>query len=82
MKKIKAFILSIWNKFSDESKVRIISILNTAGSTFLVTVAITLVNGEIIWSISFFVGVLSAGVREALKAVTATFIPKRLGGRK
>jgi hypothetical protein len=75
-------VTSIWNKFSDQTKVRIISVFNTAISAFFLTVLITLSTGQIEWSTSFFIGLLSAGAREAIKAVVNIFVPVKLGGNK
>lgn len=82
MTKIKTFILGIWNKFSDESKTKIISSFNTALTAFSITILITLSSGKVEWSVSFLMAVIGSGIREAIKAVTSTFVPKRLGGRK
>lgn len=82
MTKIKTFILSIWNKFSDSAKIKIISIFNTFGSAFLLALSTAFITHEIEWTLSFFIGVIYLAFREALKAVVSMAVPKRLGGRK
>ncbi|MES2224176.1 MAG: hypothetical protein V4469_04565 [Patescibacteria group bacterium] len=80
---MKSFVMNIWNKIPDKFKIKIISAFNTAGSVFLLTIAASLIaDGHIVWNIAFFGGLISAGVREAFKAVVNSFVSKRLGGRK
>lgn len=80
---MKNYILSLWNKLSDKNKERVISLFNTFGSTFILTVAtLLLATGSPEWTVAFWGGLLTAGVREAFKAVVATYVPVRLGGRK
>lgn len=80
---MKKFILNLWNKLSDDAKKRIISLGKTFASTFILVVATSLVTvGHIDWSVSFWGGLLSTGLREAFSAVINTFVPVRLGGRK
>jgi hypothetical protein len=80
---MKNFILNLWNKLSDENKVRVISAGNTFASVFVLTFATSLiVSGHVEWSIVFWGGVFSAALREAIKAVVALVVPVRLGGKK
>lgn len=83
MNKFKEYVLSVWNKLSDNAKTKIISAVNTFGSVLVITIAGTLVTtGNIEWSLAFWGGLFSAGIREGVKAMIAPFLPVRLGGKK
>lgn len=82
MTKIKTFILGIWNKLSDSTKTRLISIFNTFGTAFLLSLSTVFITHDIEWTLSFFIGAILASAREAFKAIVNTYVPKRLGGRK
>lgn len=81
---MKNFIIEkVWDKFSDNAKIKIISVFNTFASTFILTVATTLtLVDNIQWDTAFWSAILVSAGREAFKAVVNTFVSKRLGGRK
>jgi len=68
---------------SDETKVKLISFIKTFGTAFLVAAATTLVAAnQIEWTIAFWGAVATAGLRSAITAVIAPYLPVKLGGRK
>ena len=66
---------------SDSMKVALISAGNTFLATFLTVVGATISSG-IEWTSAFWLAVLMAAVRAAVKAVISSFVPVQLGGRK
>ena len=77
------YINSLWVKLPDTLKVRLISVFNTFGSTFVFVLASSLVTFHSPeWTAAFWGGILMAALREAFKAVVLMFTPVQLGGRK
>lgn len=66
---------------SDELKVKLISAANTFLATFIVAVGTQLQSG-VEWTGAFFVAIIVAAARAALKEVINSFLPVRLGGKK
>jgi len=68
---------------SDALKIRLISIGNTFGSSFLLAVSTSIYQiGHIEWTTSFWIALAVAAARFAFSEVMKSFIPKTLGGRK
>jgi hypothetical protein len=69
--------------FSNETKTQFISALKTFGIAFIVTVVGMLSDTvEISWTWAFFGPIVIAGLRAAITALIAPFIPASLGGKK
>lgn len=68
---------------SDQLKVRLITLGNAFATGFILAIATYIkTSGEIVWSDTFWVGVIVAGVNAGIIEVTKSFTPIRLGGRK
>ena len=68
---------------SDQLKVRLISLGNAFATGFILAVAAYInTSGSIVWSDTFWVGVIVAGVNAGIVEVTKSFTPVRLGGRR
>lgn len=68
---------------SDQLKVRLISFCNAFATGFILAVAAYIkTSGSIVWSDTFWVGVIVAGVNSGIVEVTKSFTPIRLGGRR
>lgn len=68
---------------SDALKTRLISVLNTFGSTFLVALSTSIYQlGHIEWTVSFWIAIVIAAARFAFAEVVKSFVPQKLGGRK
>ncbi|MFA6315000.1 MAG: hypothetical protein WC648_01340 [Candidatus Paceibacterota bacterium] len=68
---------------SDETKTKLISFAKTFGTAFIVAAATTLVAADQIeWTLAFWGAVGTAGLRSAITALIAPFLPIKLGGKK
>lgn len=68
---------------SDAFKTRLISVLNTFGSAFILAVSTSIYQiGQVEWTVSFWIALAVAGARFAFAEVVKSFVPQRLGGRK
>lgn len=68
---------------SDAFKTRLISVLNTFGSAFLLAVSTSIYQlGQVEWTSSFWIAIVIAAARFAFAEVVKSFVPQRLGGRK
>jgi hypothetical protein len=68
---------------SDATKTQLLSMAKTFGTVFIVTVAMVLTQeNSIEWTSVFWFSIISAGLRAAVSAVIAPFIPVKLGGKK
>ncbi len=66
----------------DTIKIQAISALNTFLAAFVLAIGTTLTTGGVQWSSAFWVAILLAAIRVAIKTVISQFVPVRLGGMK